>query len=90
MYDPVAEFPELFPEEKLTELSPVREPLEIMQDIIDVIANSIWKPRFPSTYNQSKYQISKKMITDLDTARIVPCKSCNSIGMFTKAKIDKP
>ena len=31
MYNPVAEFPELFPEEKPTELPPLREPLEIMQ-----------------------------------------------------------
>ena len=51
MYDPVAEFPELFPEDKLTELPPLREPLEIMQYRIDVIPNPVWKPRFPSTYN---------------------------------------
>ena len=40
MYDPVAEFPELFPEEKPTELSSIREPLEIMQHRIDVIPKS--------------------------------------------------
>ena len=31
MYDAVGEFPELFPEEKPTELPRLREPLEIMQ-----------------------------------------------------------
>ena len=82
MYDPVAEFPELFPEEKPPELLLLREPLGIIQHRIDVIPNSVWKPKFPSTYNQFMYHINKKMITELDTARIVPSKSSNSIGMF--------
>ena len=54
MYDPVVEFSELLPEEKPTELPPLREPLEIMQHRIDVIPNSEWKPRFPSTYKDRK------------------------------------
>ena len=41
MYDLVAEFPELFPEEKPTEFSQLREPLEITQHRIDVISNSV-------------------------------------------------
>ena len=89
IYNPVAEFPELFPEEKPTELPTLREPLEIMQHRIDVIPNSVWKPRFPSTYNQFKDQIHKKIITELETGRIVPSKSSNSIGMFTQPKRDK-
>ena len=59
MYDPVVAFPELFPQEKLTELPPLREPLDIMQHRIDVIPNSVWKPRFPSTNNQFADQITK-------------------------------
>ena len=90
MYDPVAEFPELLPEEKPTELPPLREPLEIMQHRIDVIPNSVWKPGFASTYNQFKHQITKKIITQLDTGRIVPSKSSNSIGMFIQPKRHKP
>ena len=86
MYDSVAEFPELFPEEKPTELPALREPLGIMQHGIDIIPNSEWKPRFPSTYNQFNDQITKKIITELQTGRIVPSKSCNSIGMFTEPK----
>ena len=42
MYYPVGEFPELFLEEKPTELPPLRELLEIMQHRIDVITNSVW------------------------------------------------
>ena len=63
MYDPVPEFPELFPEEKPTELPTLRETSEIMLHRIDVIPNSVWNPRFASTYNQFKDQITKKIIT---------------------------
>ena len=89
MYDPVAEFPELFAEEKATELPPPREPLESIQHRIYIIPHSVWKPRFPFTYNQFKDQITKEIITKLDTGRIVPCKCSNSIGMFTQPKRDK-
>ena len=90
MYDPVAEFPELFREEKPTELPPLREPLENMQHRIDVMPNSVWKPRFASTYDQFKYQITKNIITELDTGRIVPSKSSNSIAIFKQPRRDKP
>ena len=40
MYHPIAEFLELFAEEKPTELPPLREPLEIMQYRIDLKPNS--------------------------------------------------
>ena len=90
MYNPVAEFPELFSGEKPTELPPLREHLEIIQHRNDVMPNSEWKPRFPSTYNQFKDQITKKIITELETGRIVQSKSSNSIGMFRQPKKDKP
>ena len=90
MYDPVAELSELFPEEKPTELPPLREPLEIMQHRIDVIPNSEWKPRFACSKHQLKDQIAKKIIREVETARIVPSKSSNSIGMFTQPNRDKP
>ena len=86
MYDPVAEFPELFPEETPTALHALRERVEIMQHSINVIPNSAWKPRFPSTYNQFKDHITKKIITELQTGRIVSSKSGHSIGMFTQPK----
>ena len=90
MFDSVAEFPKLFPEEKPRELYVLEEPLEIMQHRIDMLPNSEWKPRFPSTYNHFNDQLSKKIITDLDTGRIEPSKSSNSIGMFRQPKRDKP
>ena len=42
MYDPTEEFPELFPDEKPTELSTLRYSMEIMQHRIDVIPDSHW------------------------------------------------
>ena len=61
-----------------------------MQHRIDVISNSVWKHRFPFTCNPFKDQITKKIITELDTGRIVPSKSSHSIGMFTQPNRDKP
>ena len=49
MYDLTKEFPELFPDEKPTELPLLTYPMEIMQHRIDVIPASHWSPRFPST-----------------------------------------
>ena len=89
IYDPVAEFPEVFPEEKPTELQTRREPLEIIQHRIDVTPNSEWKPTFPSTYNQFTDQITRKRISELETGRIVPCKSSNLIVIFTQPKRDQ-
>ena len=86
MYDPTKEFPELFPDKKLTELPPLRYPMEIMQHRIDVIPDSHWSARFPSTYNQFKDQNTEKINTELETGRVVPSKSSNAIGMFTRQK----
>ena len=90
MYDPVVEFPELFPEQKPTELPPLRKPPDVIPHGIDGMPNSGWTHRFPSTYTQFKHQISKKIIIELGTGRIVPAKSSNSIDMFTQPKSDKP
>ena len=90
MYDPGAEFPKLFPEKKPTELPTLSEALEIMQHRINVIPNSVWKPRFLSTYNEFKDQITNKIITELDTGAIIHSKSSNSIAMFTQPRRDQP
>ena len=89
MYDAVAEFAELLPEEKPTQLHALRQPLEIMEHRIDVMPNSERKLRFRCTYTQFKDQIPKKIITELEAGRIVPSKCSNSIGMFIQAKSDK-
>ena len=89
MYEAIVEFPALFPELKPTELRLLREPLQIFANRMDVISNSVWIPRFPCTYNQFKDQITKKIITELETSRIVPSKSRNLISMFTQPKRHK-
>ena len=89
MYDATKEFPKLFPEEKPTELPPLRYPLGIMQNRIDVIPDSHWSPRFSSTYNQFKNQITQKIYTQLQTGRVVPSRSSNTIGIFPGPKNDK-
>ena len=90
MYDPTKEFPELFSEEKPTELPSLRYTMEIMQHTIDVIPDSHWSERFPSTYNQFKDQISHKINTELETGMVVPSTFSNAIGIFTQPKRDKP
>ena len=90
IYDPIKEFSELFLEEKPTEVHPLSYSMEIMQDRIDLIPDSHWSSRFPSTYNQFKDQITQKINTELETGRVVPSRSSNAIGMFTQPKRDKP
>ena len=90
MYDPTKEFPELFADEVPTELPALRYPMEIMQHRIDIIPNSHWSPRFSSTYNQFKDQITEKINIELGTERVAPSRSSNTIGIFTQPKRDKP
>ena len=61
-----------------------------MQDRIDVIPDSHWSSRFPSTYNQFKDQITQNIKTELETGRVVTSRFSNAIGMFTQPKRDKP
>ena len=90
MCAPTKEFPELFSEEKPTELLACRYAMEIIQDTIDVLPDSHWSTRFPNTYNHLQDQIMEKCNSELETGRVVPCKSSNAIGMFTYPKRDKP
>ena len=90
MYDTTREFPELFPEVKPSELPTLRHIMEIMQHRIDLIPASHWSPRFPSTYNLFKDQITQKINTELETGTVEPSRSRNAIAMFTEQKSDKP
>ena len=83
IYDPTKEFSELLPEEKPTELPPHRYTIEIMQHRIEIILDSHWSSRFPSTCNQFKDQSTQKINTELESGRVEPCRSSNAIGMFT-------
>ena len=90
MCDPIQELPELFPEEKPTKLPTLKYCMGIMHHRIDVIPESHWSPRFPSTYNQFKDHITEKINIELGTGRVVPSRSRNAIGMFTQPRRDKP
>ena len=86
MYDPTNEFPELFPDEKRTELPPLRYPMESTLHRIDVIPESAWSTRCTSTYNQMKDEITAEINRELGTGGVVPSRSINATGMFTQPK----
>ena len=87
-FDPYSEFSHLFPTEKPTELPPLREPIEIMQYKIEVIDGAEWHSNYIPTYDRFQDQITEKINKKLETGRIIPSKSLNTIIMFTQAKKD--
>jgi len=87
-FDPYSEFPYLFLTEKPTELPPLREPMEIMQYKIEVIDGAEWHPNYIPSYNKFQDQITEKINKELETGRIIPSKSLNTIIMFTQPKKD--
>jgi len=87
-FDPYSEFSHLFPTEKPTELPPLREPIEIMQYKIEVIDGAEWHSNYIPTYDRFQDQITEKINKKLETGRIIPSKSLNTIIMFTQSKKD--
>jgi len=87
-FDPYSEFPHLFPAEKPTELPPFRELLEIMQHKIEVIEGTEWNPNYIPSYDRFQDQITEKINKELETGRVIPSKSLNTIIMFTQPKKD--
>jgi len=87
-FDTYSEFPHLFPTEKPTELPPLREPIEIMQHKIEVIEGTEWHPNYIPSYDRFQEQITEKINKELETGRIIPSKSLNTIIMFTQPKKD--
>jgi len=87
-FDPYSEFPHRFPTEIPTELPPLREPIEIMQYKIEVIDGAEWHPNSISSYDRFQNQIREKINKELETGRIMPSKSLNTIIMFTQPKKD--
>ena len=87
-FDPYSEFPHLFPTEKHTELPPLREAIEIMQHKIEVIEGAEWHPNYIPSYDRFRDQITEKINKELETGRIIPAKSLNTIIMFTQPNKD--
>jgi len=87
-FDSYLEFPHLFPIEKPTEQPPLREEMEIMQYTIEVIEGAEWHPNYILSYNRFQDQITEKGNKELETGRIIPSKSLNTIIMFIQPKKD--
>jgi len=87
-FDHYSEFPHLFPTEKPTELPPLREPMEIMQHKIELIEGAEWHPNYATSYDRFQDQITEKINKELETGRVIPSKSLNTIIMFTQPKKD--
>jgi len=87
-FDPYSAFPHLVPTEKPTELPPLREPMEIMQHKIEVIEGAEWHPNYIPSYDRFQNQIIEKINKQLETGRIIPSKSLNTIIMFTQQRKD--
>jgi len=87
-FDSYSEFPHLFPTEKPTELPLLREPMEIMQHKIEVIDGAEWHHNYIHSYDMFQDQITEKINKELETSRIKPSKSRNTIIMFTQPKKD--
>jgi len=87
-FDHYSEFQHLFPTEKPPELPLLREPMEIMQYKIEVIEGAEWHPNYIPSYDRFQDQITEKINKELETGRIIPSKSLNTIIMFTQPKKD--
>jgi len=59
-----------------------------MQHKIEVIEGAEWHPNYIPSYSRFQDQITGKVNKELETSRIIPCKSLNTIIMFTQLKKD--
>jgi len=62
--------------------------MEIMQHKIEVIEEAEWHPNYIPSYNRFQDRITEKINNELETSRIIPSKSLNTIIMFTQPKKD--
>jgi len=78
-FDPLKEYPHLFPEKKPLKLPPLRQPMEIMQHQINIIPESTWMPKWKDNNEMSEYYITQKINKELATGRMKSSQSDNYI-----------
>jgi len=62
--------------------------MEIIQHKIEVIEGAEWHPNYIPSYDRFQDQITEKINKKLETGRIIPSKSLNTIIMFIQPKKD--
>src|SRR5438445_9629845 len=87
-FDHYQEFPELFPEKTPTVLPPIRYPYDMMQHRIDPPPGAKWHPRYYTNYNKFMKETTDKILTELNTGRLVPSQSESSVLLYTTPKKD--
>jgi len=88
-WDPIKEFPYLFPDKKPLSLPPLRYPLNHMQHHIKVIPRSTWQPKKTWKLHKFKHHVTEKVNQELKTGRLVLSQSTNCVFLFTKPKANK-
>jgi len=88
-WDPIKEFPHLFPDKKPLSLPPLRYPLNHMQHYIKVRPGSTWQPKKIWKLHKFKHHVTEKINQELKTGRLLPSQSTNCVFLFTKPKANK-
>jgi len=69
-WDPIKEFPHLFPDKKPLNLPPLRYPLHLIQHHIKVVSGSIWQPKTIWELHKFKHHVREKMNQEVKTGRL--------------------
>jgi len=88
-WDPIKEFPHLFPDKKLLSLPLLRYTLNHMQHHIKVMPVSTWQPKKTQELHKFKYHVTEKVNQELKPGRPVSSQSTNCVFLFTKPKANK-
>ena len=87
-YDPIKEYPDVFPEKKPTELPPLRK----INHTIDLIDKDKYRHRRPRRIRPSEAflpQLRDKINAELETGRIYPAQDSAACSMFMIKKHNK-
>ena len=88
-FDPITEFPDVFPTTKLTEL-PLLRHINYEINIIEEEVHQRMKPRCFKPCEAFMKQLQEKIAAELKTERIYQVTDSSACNLFITGKIDKP
>ena len=88
-FDPMTEFPDVFPTTKPTELPPLRH-INHEINIIDEEVHRRMKPRRFKPHEAFMKQLQEKIAAELKIGRIYQVTDSSACTLFMTGKIDKP
>src|SRR4029077_12141892 len=88
-YDPIKEFPDVFPDEKPTKLPPLRE-INHKIDITEPEQYRSMRPRRIKPSAAFLQQLKDKLDLELQTGRVYPAQDFSACSLFMIKKHDKP